>query len=162
MIEPYKTLIEKLVEALIRKYGNRLISLVIFGSYLRQAEEKIKHAKEALNSRNHAYVIRQSQEVVELSLKASLRIIGIEPPKFNDVGPILRKKIQALSQNGLKKMASISRILRREREPSMYGDEELGLPPDELYTLEDARTAFGGCSLISNNCKTFLDEAEKK
>ena len=35
-------------------------------------------------------------------------------------------------------MASISRILRREREPSMYGygDEELALPPDELYTFE--------------------------
>jgi len=31
------------------------------------------------------------------------------------------------------RMASISRMLRREREPGMYGDEELALPPDELH-----------------------------
>ncbi|HAZ31820.1 MAG TPA: hypothetical protein DCY61_03865 [Dehalococcoidia bacterium] len=35
MKEPYKTLIEKLVEALKRKYGNRFISLIIFGSVAR-------------------------------------------------------------------------------------------------------------------------------
>lgn len=59
-------------------------------------------------------------------------------------------------------MSSISRILRREREPSMYGDEELALPPDELYTFEDAKTAFDGCVLIFNNCKKLLDEAESE
>ena len=31
-------------------------------SYLRQAEERLKHAKEALSDGNYAYVIRQSQE----------------------------------------------------------------------------------------------------
>ena len=36
------------------------------------------------------------------------------------------------------RMASISRKLRREREASMYGDEESGLPPEYLYTTEDA------------------------
>ncbi|AFC99165.1 HEPN domain protein [Methanocella conradii HZ254] len=39
-------------------------------SYLKQAEERLKHAKEALGN-NHAFVIRQSQEAVEPSLKAS-------------------------------------------------------------------------------------------
>jgi HEPN domain-containing protein len=34
-------------------------------------------------------VMRQSQEAVELSLKAALRVAGIEPPKWRDVGPIL-------------------------------------------------------------------------
>jgi len=59
-------------------------------------------------------------------------------------------------------MASISRILRREREPSMYGDEELVLPPNELYTFEDAKTAYDGCLLVFNNCKKLLNEADKK
>ena len=36
-------------------------------SYLRQAEERLKHAKEALSD-NYAYVIRQSQEAVELAI----------------------------------------------------------------------------------------------
>jgi len=40
MREPYKTLIEKLVEALIRKYGDRFISLIIFGSVARGEAKK--------------------------------------------------------------------------------------------------------------------------
>ena len=35
-----------------------------------------------------------------------------------------------------------SRWLRREREPSMYGDEELGLPPQKIYTKSYAERAF--------------------
>ncbi|MEM4485562.1 MAG: HEPN domain-containing protein, partial [Sulfolobales archaeon] len=38
-------------------------------SYLRQAEERIRHAKEALDRGNYPYVIRQCQESVELLLK---------------------------------------------------------------------------------------------
>ncbi|MEM2914451.1 MAG: HEPN domain-containing protein, partial [Candidatus Bathyarchaeia archaeon] len=58
-------------------------------SNLRQAEERFKHAKEALEAGNYPYVIRQCQEAVELSLKAALRVTGVEPPKWHDVGPIL-------------------------------------------------------------------------
>jgi len=128
-------------------------------SYLRQAEERLKHAKEALSDGNYAYVIRQSQEAVELALKASLRIVGIEPPKFHDVGPILRRNSNSFPEwfrKEIDKMASISRILRREREPSMYGDEELALPPNELYTFEDAKTAIDSCTFILDNCKKLL------
>jgi HEPN domain-containing protein len=134
-------------------------------SYLRQAEERLKHAKEALEHGNYAYVIRQSQEAVELALKASLRIVGIEPPKFHDVGPILKKNIGFFPEwfkQEIANMASLSRMLRREREPSMYGDEELALPPDELYTFEDAKAAFNGCNLIYNKCMKLLREASKK
>ena len=59
------------------------------------------------------------------------------------------------------RMASISRMLRREREPSMYGDKELALPPDELHTFEDAKTALDNCVFVFNNCKKLLDEAEE-
>lgn len=59
-------------------------------AYLRQAEERIKHAEEAFVDGNFAYVIRQCQESVELALKASLRLIGVEPPKFRDVSPVLK------------------------------------------------------------------------
>jgi len=134
------------------------------GSYLTQAEQRLKYAKQALNDGNYAYVIRQSQEAVELALKASLRIVGIEPPKFHDVGPILRRSSDSFPEwfrDQVDKMASISRILRREREPSMYGDEDLALPPDELYTVEDAKTALEGCEFIVNNSRKLLDEAER-
>lgn len=49
-------------------------------SYLRQAEERLKHAKEALSD-NYAYAIRQSQEAVELALKAS-ELLGLSHRNF--------------------------------------------------------------------------------
>ncbi|MEM4732576.1 MAG: HEPN domain-containing protein [Desulfurococcaceae archaeon] len=61
-------------------------------SYLRQAEERIRHAKEALEGGNYPYVVRQCQESVELLLKAALRLVGVEVPKWHDVGPVLKKK----------------------------------------------------------------------
>ncbi len=50
-------------------------------SYLRQAEERVRHAEEAMETGNYAYTIRQSQEAVELTLKGVLRLVAIEPPK---------------------------------------------------------------------------------
>jgi len=85
-------------------------------SYLRQAEERIRHASEALRSGNFPYVMRQCQEAVELSLKASLRLVGIEPPKWHDVGPVLRQNADRFSKwfrGKIPRMSSISRKLRR-------------------------------------------------
>ncbi len=56
------------------------------------------------------------------------------------------------------RMASISRMLRREREPGMYGDEELAF---QMNSIEDAKTALDNCTFVLNNCKKLLDEAEE-
>ena len=114
-------------------------------SYIRQAEERLHHAREALERGNHAYVIRQCQEAVELMLKAALRLVGVEPPKWHDVGPVLRREASRFPhwfQDEIPVLARISRKLRREREAAMYGDEESGIPPDELYDREDAVEAL--------------------
>ena len=114
-------------------------------SYERQAQERLRHAREALGDGNYPYVVRQSQEAVELLLKAALRAAGIEPPKWHDVGPVLRKNAERFPewfQKEIPRLARISRRLRREREPSVYGDEEMGVPPDELYFREDAEEAL--------------------
>jgi HEPN domain-containing protein len=39
-------------------------------------------------------------------------------------------------------LARISRKLRREREPSMYGDEESRISPSELYGEKEAKDAL--------------------
>lgn len=120
-------------------------------SYLRQAEERIRHAKEALDRGNYPYVIRQCQESVELLLKAALRLVGVEVPKWRDVGPVLRREAQRFPewfQAEIPALARISRKLRREREPSMYGDEESGIPPDELYDRSDAEEALDHASKV--------------
>jgi len=60
-------------------------------NYLRQAQARIQTAKTAVSQENYAYAVRQSQEAVKLSLKATLRLIGIEPPRWHDVGPAIRR-----------------------------------------------------------------------
>jgi HEPN domain-containing protein len=100
-------------------------------AYIRQAMERLKHAREALRRGNYPYVVRQSQEAVELALKASLRLVGVEPPRWHDVGPVLRRETGRFPEwfrEEIPRLARISRRLRREREPSMYGDEESGIP----------------------------------
>jgi HEPN domain-containing protein len=58
---------------------------------------RIKHAKETFENRNYPYVVRQSQEAVELLLKASLRLVDVEPPKWYDVGTALRREAHRFS-----------------------------------------------------------------
>lgn len=67
-------------------------NLEMASSYINQAMERIKHAREALSGGNYPYVVRQCQEAVELLLKAALRIVGVELPRWHDVGPVLRRE----------------------------------------------------------------------
>ncbi len=130
-------------------------------SYLRQAEERLIHASEAIQRGNYAYAVRQCQEAVELSLKAALRIVGIEPPKWHDVGPALRRERMRFPENFRERidiLASYSRRLRRERELSMYGDEETGTPPEELYTRFDAEDALNIAQQVYSACRSLLEE----
>jgi len=114
-------------------------------AYLEEALRGLKTAERAFEEGGYAYCIRQCQEAVELSLKAALRYVGVEPPKWHDVGPILienRDRFPDWFQAEIEEIASTSRWLRREREPSMYGDEETGLPPQRIYTRSYAQRAL--------------------
>jgi HEPN domain-containing protein len=138
-----------------------LNNIEIARDYIVQAEERIYHARNALKKGSYAYVIRQSQEASELALKASLRLIGIEPPKIHDVGPILKQykhKYPQWFQQIIPELARISRKLRREREPSMYGDEESGVPPSALYDEKDAKNALKDARYILNSVKKLFTE----
>ena len=120
-------------------------------SYLEEALRRIKVAKWALDEHAYAYCTKQSQKAVELALKAALRFVGIEPPKWHDVGPVLlenRKRFPEWFDEKIDDLASTSRWLRREREPSMYGDEESGLPPQKLYTRSYSEKAFNEAKFV--------------
>ena len=130
-------------------------------SYVRQAEERVKHAEEALQGGNYPYVVRQSQEAVELLLKAALRLVGIEPPKWHDVGPVLRREAHRFPEWSREKipfLARVSRKLRRERELAMYGDEDSGIPPEEFYDYEDAKEALEWAKQVLSIVKRLLNE----
>ncbi|MEM3893708.1 MAG: HEPN domain-containing protein, partial [Thermofilum sp.] len=82
------------VEARLQvRRGNRAVkNTEIALSYAKQAKERLHHAREALERGNYPYVVRQCQEAVELMLKAALRLVGVEPPRWRDVGPVLRRE----------------------------------------------------------------------
>jgi len=64
-------------------------------SYLLKATKRLKVLHLLKEEKAYSDVIREAQEVVELALKGMLREIGVEPPKWHDVGPLIiefRKK----------------------------------------------------------------------
>lgn len=65
-------------------------------------------------------------------------------------------------QHEITRLAKISRKLRREREPAMYGDEETGIAPEELYDEEDAREALDSAvyvyDVISRLLKSYTPQ----
>jgi HEPN domain-containing protein len=60
----------------------KLSLLKIAKSYLRQAEARLEDAEDALLEGNYPYAVRLSQECVEPSLKAVLKAVGIEYPRY--------------------------------------------------------------------------------
>ncbi|WP_243668490.1 HEPN domain-containing protein [Vulcanisaeta sp. JCM 16161] len=109
-------------------------------------------------------MVRQCQEAVELLLKAALRIVGVEPPRWHDVGPVLRRernKFPVWFQEYIDELASISRSLRKEREFSMYGDEESGIPPEELYTRIDAEKALNDAERVLSLVSKLFSEVSR-
>lgn len=87
-------------------------------------------------------VVRESQEVVELTLKALLKSCFIDVPSIHDVSQILlleKEKLPSAIQENLSKIMNISKDLRRDRELSFYGSEDL--TPLEFYSKDDAQKA---------------------
>ncbi|BAK54645.1 HEPN domain-containing protein [Sulfurisphaera tokodaii] len=130
-------------------------------SYILQAEERLNLAKIENERKKYNIVVRLCQEAVELSLKACLRLVNIEPPKFHDVGPILKNNAEKFPQWFREKIdifASYSRSLRKERELSMYGDEETNTPPELLYSSYDAQQSIKIAEEVLEYTKKLYEE----
>lgn len=89
-----------------------------------------------------ADVVRESQEVVELSLKGLLRACGIDPPRIHDVSAVLlasRDRMPEALEREVDWLAEASRQLRRDRELAFYGAADL--VPSDFYSRGDAANA---------------------
>src|SRR5579875_1250800 len=106
------------------------MDMIRLGSdYLRGARSRLVDAESALRRGDYPEVVRYSQEAVELSLKACLRMAGIEYPKVHDVGDELRfnaLKFPAWFSKRIEEFARISAELAIKRAASMYGIEAAG------------------------------------
>lgn len=112
-------------------------------SYIEKATKRRRVLEVLMEEEAFSDVVREAQELVELALKGVLRAIGIDPPKWHDVGPILVEHADLLPPEllpGVKQMAEISKWLRKEREFSFYGD--IDLIPTEEYTRADGERAL--------------------
>lgn len=98
MKEPYKTLIEKLVEAMKRKYGDRFISLIIFGSVARGEMRKDSDVDLLLiiDSISKRRVERQKEFIeVEKEIEDCLNEL-FDEGYFVDFSPILKTPEEAM------------------------------------------------------------------
>ena len=109
--------------------------------YLKRAEIRLKAVDLLLSYQSYADVVRESQEIVELALKALLRQSGIEPPRIHDVSAILLAEKANIAGNltSIDRLAKISKSMRRDRELAFYGSEDL--TPSQFYAEEDATSA---------------------
>ncbi|MCS6908396.1 MAG: HEPN domain-containing protein [Anaerolineales bacterium] len=119
------------------------MSVSLAKAYLEKAQKRLKILPVLLAEEAYSDVVREAQEIVELALKGILRYVGIDPPKWHDVGSILLDNRERLPEDvalQADQMAKISAWLRKEREFSFYGD--IDFVPTEQYVSEDAERAI--------------------
>lgn len=117
--------------------------------YLLRARNRLASVKVLLDLGSWADVVRESQEIVEIALKALLRVSSIEVPRIHDVSDVLLDNVDLLPESvrgRVEEMCHISRSLRRDRELAFYGSEDL--TPSQFYKESDAQTALTQASQV--------------
>ena len=130
-------------------------------SYIEKAKVRLDVLDLLMERKAYSDVVREAQEVVELALKGMLREVGVEPPKFHDVGSFLlenAEKFPTSVQPSLGALAEISGYLRKERELSFYGDVDF--IPTERYTKEDAEKARTGAKTVVETAETLISSRQ--
>ena len=136
---------------------NALERMMARASIILQEAEYLEE-KEAWNM-----VVRRSQEAVELAMKCALLWAHIEVPRIHDVGPIMKQYANRYPEpfkSQIPHLSSISRMLRAEREISFYGDEQSGVPPENLYIREDAIEALCNAHEVLKECRELIENSD--
>jgi len=126
-------------------------------SYLIKATARLNILHSFIEEEAYSDVVREAQEVVELALKAMLREMGIEPPKWHDVSGLILENRDKLPQKvaaNAERLAKISKWLRKERELSFYGD--IDFIPTEEYSLEDVQRARRDAQFVVGEAKKVI------
>lgn len=123
-------------------------------SYLKKARLRLAILPVLLEAGGYSDVVREAQEIVELALKGMLRQVGIEPPKWPDVGPFLLEHLDRFPPEVAQEvpaLAAISKWLRREREFAFYGPWQM---PNTLWRWLPASFRSRGnlCAILSADC----------
>lgn len=128
-------------------------------SYFLRARKRWLALQTLMQAEAYPDVVREAQELVELVLKGMLRWVGVDPPKWHDVGSILLEqaaKFPPALQAELLVLARISQRLRRDREVAFYG--EIDLIPEQVFDQAAAQQALDDAHLVLSMLR-FFDEA---
>ncbi len=134
-----------------------MTSSALAKDYLNKVEKRLKTLPIFMNENDYSDVIREGQEIIELCLKAMLRQVGIEPPKWHDVGGLLienKEKFPKEVRENVKKIAQVSKELRKERELAFYGD--IDFIPSEEYKKEDAEKVIKDIHFVVRMAKKVV------
>ncbi|BER91375.1 HEPN domain-containing protein [Atrimonas thermophila] len=126
-----------------------MTNVVLARSYLKKAVDRLDILEVLFQKGAYSDVVRKAQEIVELATKGMLRAVGIEPPKYHDVGSLILEhadRFVPISHEKLQQIAAISKRLRKERELSFYGD--IDFIPTEEYKREDAKEAIDDAHFV--------------
>ncbi|AEJ61862.1 HEPN domain protein [Spirochaeta thermophila DSM 6578] len=131
--------------------------------YLMRARIRIRALEFFRSEGDHADVVREAQEVVELLLKALMMRMGLDVPKVHDVSRAMevhRDLFPPLIREEMPFIRRLSRDLRKERELAFYGAHDW--IPGQEYTDEDSARLLGEvrrlASLVEEAVR-LLDEA---
>ncbi len=111
--------------------------------YAKRAKGRFKAVQTLFAEGLYADVVRECQEACELALKSIIRAAGHAVPMTHDVSPKLKEIEKDLPANvvaRLDRACEISRSLRRDRELSFYGSEDV--TPSTFYRKKDAEKAI--------------------
>ncbi len=114
-----------------------------------------KDLKSAIEEENYNLAVRRAQEVVELSLKGCLRILGIDYPKVHDVGFVFVREAGnklRFKEDSLSEIERISKWLSEARAPSFYGERD--------FTSEDAKKAFEDAAFVLSEIKAAIGQTD--
>jgi HEPN domain-containing protein len=135
-----------------------MINRGLVRDYLERCGHRLAAIDVLHDRRSWPDVVRESQEVVELALKALLRHANVDAPRVHDVGRVVLECRSALPQPlrpHADRMAAISKNLRRDREMAFYGSEDL--TPGEFYDERDAQQARDDARwLVDVICEVIL------
>ncbi len=127
-------------------------------SYLIKATKRLAILDVLLQAGAYSDVVREAQEIVELALKGMLRQVGVEPPRWHDVGDILVEhagRFPPEIQAQLADLRAISAWLRKEREFSFYGD--IDFIPTEQYSRQDGQRAIADAQRVVSAAASLID-----
>lgn len=111
---------------------------------LEEAREFSPELERAFERAAWNIVVRRAQEIVELSLKGALKMMGIEYPKEHDVGDLFARACAArglgVPEADLIAVSEISARLARDRQPAFSMERR--------YSREDAARARQGADRV--------------